>query len=66
MKWIVDRIEGDYAVVELENGKAVDIPLISLPEDIKEGAVINVSADKAETDKRKENIDSLAKRLFRE
>ena len=66
MKWIVDRIEGDYAVVELENGKAVDIPLISLPEDIKEGAVINVSADKAETDKRKENIDSLAKKLFRE
>lgn len=66
MKWIVDRIDGDYAVVELENGKAVDIPLISLPEDIKEGAVINVSADKAETDKRKENIDSLAKRLFRE
>ena len=66
MKWIVDRIEGDYAIVELENGKAVDIPLISLPEDIKEGAVINVSVDKAETEKRKEIIDSLAKRLFRE
>ncbi|MGN1421204.1 MAG: DUF3006 domain-containing protein [Eubacterium sp.] len=66
MKWIVDRIEGDCAVVELENGKTADIPLISLPEDIKEGAVINVSVDKAETDKRKENIDSLAKRLFRE
>lgn len=65
MKWIVDRIEGDYAVVELENGKAVDIPLISLPEDIKEGAVIDVSADKAETEKRKENIDSLAKKLFK-
>lgn len=66
MKWIVDRIEGDYAVVELENGKAVDIPLISLPESIKEGTVISVSADKSETEKRKENIDSLAKKLFRE
>lgn len=65
MKWIVDRIEGDYAVVELENGKSADIPLISLPENIKEGAVINVSADKAEADKRKENIDSLAKKLFK-
>ncbi|MGN1329274.1 MAG: DUF3006 domain-containing protein [Eubacterium sp.] len=65
MKWIIDRIEGEYAVVELENGKIADIPLISLPNNIKEGTVINVSADKAETEKRKENIDSLAKKLFK-
>ncbi len=65
MKWIVDRIEGDNAVVELEDGKTADIPLILLPENIREGTVINVSADKSETEKRRENIDSLAKKLFK-
>lgn len=65
MKWIVDRIEGDYAVVEFEDGKTADIPLISLPENIREGTVINVSADKSETEKRRENIDNLAKKLFK-
>lgn len=65
MKWIVDRIEGSYAVVELENGKAADIPLVALPDSVKEGAVISVSVDGTETEKRKENIDSLAKKLFK-
>lgn len=36
---VVDRIEGDYAVVENE-GIMLDIPLSQLPCDIKEGDVL--------------------------
>ncbi|MDD6728496.1 MAG: DUF3006 domain-containing protein [Eubacteriales bacterium] len=65
MKWIVDRIEGDFAVVELENKQTADIPLKSLPEKIKEGDVVSISIDENETADRKKNIDSLAKKLFK-
>ena len=34
--WIVDRIEGTMAVVEV-NGTFVDIPLLGLPAGVKEG-----------------------------
>lgn len=36
---VVDRIEGDYAVIENE-GIMLDIPLSQLPCDIKEGDVL--------------------------
>ena len=34
--WIVDRIEGTMAVLEV-NGTFVDIPLLGLPAGVKEG-----------------------------
>ena len=37
MKWIIDRIEGDTAVCETENGGFADIKLESLPIGVKEG-----------------------------
>ena len=33
---VVDRIEGDYAVVEL-GGRRVDVPLAELPAGVREG-----------------------------
>ncbi len=66
MKWIVDRIEGSYAVVEINGTVTADIPLIALPREIKEGDVICVSVDLQETEKRKENIDKLSKKLFKQ
>ena len=40
-KFIVDRIEGDKAVLECENGDMVNLELKALPKNIKEGDVIN-------------------------
>lgn len=40
--WIVDGIEDRYARVELPNGEVMDVPLASLPRDVREGDVIQV------------------------
>ena len=58
MTGIVDRIEGHYAVIELENKKMTNINVESLPKEIKEGDVIiigeNITIDVVETQRRKE------------
>lgn len=33
----IDRIEGDFAVVELPDARTVDVPLAALPRGIEEG-----------------------------
>lgn len=40
MIFIVDRIEGDFAVCECKNQQIVDIPVCLLPEGVKEGSKI--------------------------
>ena len=54
-KFIVDRIEGDKAVLECENGDMVNLELKALPKNIKEGD---------ETKARKEKIKNLMNSLF--
>lgn len=66
MKWIIDRIEGSFALCEMEDKSIINIPLKALPDGIKEGNVISVFADKAETDNRKEKIDKLMNSLFKD
>lgn len=51
MKVIIDRIEGGFAVVELENGSHFNLPTGLLPEGAKEGSVIDISLDKAAEEK---------------
>lgn len=41
---VVDRIEGDRAVLELD-GKTIDVPVSWLPEGVGEGAVLRLSVD---------------------
>lgn len=64
MKWIIDRIEEDFAVIETENGNVFSIPLAVLPENTKEGDALFVTIDKDETLNRKEKINSLMNDLF--
>jgi len=69
LKGAIDRFEGDYAVVELEDGKMKDIKRSLLPDDAKEGDVLiinekGIKIDKEETHKRKGEINSLMDKLF--
>lgn len=64
MQWIIDRLEGDTAVIEYGEGKHFDLPRSALPEGAKEGDVLAVAIDTAETDARKKRISGLRKRLF--
>ena len=61
--WIIDRIEGDIAVVELSVGKTVNLPLSALPAGAKEGSVLHLTLDREEEEGRKKKNRSLFDRL---
>lgn len=70
MKGIIDRFEGKYAIVELEDRKMINIDKKQLPKGVEEGMVINISENitinKDETKKRKEEIKKLTENLWDE
>ena len=64
MKYTIDRFEGNFAVVELENEKFVDIPREAIPPEAKEGDIISVMVDKETTAKRKKEIEDMTKDMW--
>lgn len=66
LKVIIDRFEGDIAVVELEDGKVVNMAKTLLPQTAKEGSVIKIEIDEDETQKRKNEVQDLFDSLFQE
>ena len=63
MKVIIDRFEGEYAIVELEVGKCVNIPKVLIPNS-KEGDIIRIEIEKKETEERKKHIQELMNNVF--
>lgn len=64
---VVDRFEDKYAVLETDDGQMLNVKRQLLPEDTKEGDVINLddmTVDKNETEIRKNIIRKLADELF--
>lgn len=63
--FIIDRFEGDWAVIEFGR-KTFNLPKIILPKGAKEGDVIDieVTIDRKTTASRKESINKLADSLF--
>ena len=64
MKVIIDRFEGDCAVVELEEGVFVNMPKILLPNLAEEGDVIIIGIDEEETDRRRHRMDEMMGNLL--
>ena len=62
---IIDRFEGDYAVIET-NGRTVDIPRSELPADAKEGVTLRLVIDADDTASRKKRIDGMMNSLFKD
>lgn len=70
MRIIIDRFEGDFAVVETENG-SVDIPRSVLPTDAKVGDILKKSfygytVLRSETSERRKKLLEMTKRLTKE
>lgn len=65
MKFKIDRFEGNYAVIELENKKMINAPKEILPDGVSEGIVLSVVIDEDETMKRKNNIKKLMDNLWK-
>lgn len=64
MKYIIDRFEGDKAIVEDENKNMHEISKLLLA-GFKVGDVISIVKCTEETKKRKDNIEKLAGELFK-
>lgn len=65
MKVIIDRFEGEYAVVELEDGSMVDMFKTLIPSNAKEGSVITILCDDSETKDRQEKMKTKMNSLFK-
>ncbi|WP_242863231.1 DUF3006 domain-containing protein [Caloranaerobacter ferrireducens] len=69
IKGIIDRFEGEYALIELENLKVINILKDNLPQNAKEGDVVVIKdnecyIDIEETQRRKEQIEKIFEDLF--
>lgn len=65
---IIDRFEGELAVIEINN-ITIDVPRSKLPPTVKEGDVLIIdndkyTVDKNETNKRRREIQNLMDKLF--
>lgn len=69
MKGIIDRFEGEIAILELENRERLELKREHLPGEAKEGDVIvqidgQYTIDPKETQRRKEEIEKLSQTLW--
>lgn len=65
MKWIIDRFEEDFAVIEC--GKlCFNVPKTALPSDASEGDALNIEINAEETKNRETEMKSRLKKLFGE
>lgn len=64
MKVIIDRFEGNYAVVELPDKTTVDMPTKLLESGAKEGDVIEIKTLQVVTQERKFKINKLMDDVF--
>lgn len=66
--YIIDRFEGEWAIVETENRSTFNLPRNILPIDLKEGDVISIqiNADPIATIERSKKAKSLLDNFFDE
>ena len=62
---IIDRFEGDFAVIETSDGM-VSIPISDIPPNSKEGDILLLTVDSDTSKQRKRRIDGLMNDLFSE
>ena len=66
MKLIIDRFEGNIAVVELPNRTMINCPKELFPDNAKEGSILNITVDNNATDKKLQENTSRMNRLFKD
>ncbi|MFB0919833.1 MAG: DUF3006 domain-containing protein [Oscillospiraceae bacterium] len=65
MKVIIDRFEGEFAVVELEDRSFANMPRLLVPAGAGEGAVLTIDINYEETEKLNAGISKLLKDLIK-
>jgi len=64
MKWIIDRFEGDFAIIECNN-KTYNIEKEILPKNVKECDILEININETETGKRKQNSENLMDNIWK-
>ncbi|MCD8215691.1 MAG: DUF3006 domain-containing protein [Clostridiales bacterium] len=64
MKVIIDRFEGEYAVLELEDLSTVTVSRKLIPGNAKEGSVLVISCDEEETENRQKKMKNKMSSVF--
>jgi hypothetical protein len=66
--FIIDRFEGDWAIVETEERKTFNLPRKIIPAEAKEGDVIQITVetDAEQTKMRRKKSESLLQDFFEE
>lgn len=64
MKFVIDRFENGFAVIELQDGEIVNLPIQILPMNTKEGDVVILKVSQKETDKRNQEMYHKYKHLW--
>lgn len=70
MEYIIDRFEGEYAVLEEESGSHTDVPRALLPENAAEGDLLHYDGtayriDKAAAEIRRRRIEEKMRRIMK-
>ncbi len=65
MKWVIDRFEGDYALIGCGD-MYFNIPKSALPFGISEGDILDIQINVAETDAKTVQVKDRLKKLFGE
>ena len=66
MNVTIDRFEGEYAVVEIDDGSFANLPLALVPTGADEGSVISITLDTAAAESRRKEVGRLMDKLFEE
>jgi hypothetical protein len=61
---VVDRFEGDFAVVELPDRTMIDVPKALFPDETIEGDIIEIRIDKDEAKNQEAQIKGLMDELW--
>ena len=69
MQYIIDRWEGDYAILETDGGEMIDVPRGQIPPDAREGDVLSCQGglyrvEEEETRARRARIEEKMRRLW--
>jgi hypothetical protein len=68
MLGVIDRFEGEFAVIELEDDRVINMKRKDIPKEAKEGSVLNVDEEITinceETKKRLKKIEEKTKNMW--
>ncbi len=67
LKGVIDRIEGDKAVILVKGGGEMYLPVGGLPAGAREGSVLrfSITIDREAEEERRKKVEDLQKRLRR-